>query len=56
MLEVIGAEVGVSKYDSTFTYKTGQWVRADKWDENRWEECSGGIHFFLTRIEAENYK
>jgi hypothetical protein len=56
VLEVIGAEIGISKHDSTFTYKTGQWVRADKWDENRWEECSGGIHFFLTRIEAENYK
>lgn len=20
-----------------------------------WEECSTGIHFFITRIEAENY-
>ena len=54
VLEVIGAEIGVSLHDASFTYKTGQWVRPDKWDENRWEECSSGIHFYLTRIEAEN--
>ena len=56
VLEVIGAEVGVSRYDSGVTYKVGQWVRADKWDDNRWNECSSGIHFFLTRVEAENYE
>src|SRR5208282_2511037 len=56
VLEVIGSEIGVSKHNASFIYKTGQWVRADKWNENRWEECSGGIHFFLTRIEAENYE
>ena len=29
----------------------------EKWlkHENRWEECSTGIHFFLTRDEAVNY-
>ena len=56
VLEVIGAEVGVSLHDKNFTYKVGQWVRADKWDDNRWNECSSGIHFFLTRVEAENYE
>ena len=56
VLEVIGAEVGVSLHDKNFTYKVGQWVRPDKWDDNRWEECSSGIHFFLTRVEAENYE
>jgi len=30
-------------------------VRCDKWDDDRWNECSGGIHFFLTRAEAEAY-
>ena len=55
VLEVIGAEVGISKYDGTTKYKAGEIVRCDKWDENRWEECSGGIHFFITRREAENY-
>ena len=55
VLEVIGAEVGISQSNSSFVYKTGEWVRADKWDEDRWNECSGGIHFFLTRVEAEKY-
>ena len=56
VLEVIGAEVGVSLHDKNFTYKVGQWVYPDKWDDNRWNECSSGIHFFLTRVEAENYE
>jgi len=55
VLEVIGAEIGVSYFNSTFMYKVGQWVHANNWDEDRWNECSGGIHFFLTRVEAENY-
>ena len=36
-------------------YRVGETVRPDKWDENRFNECSNGIHFFITRIEAENY-
>jgi len=56
VLEVIGAEVGYSTRDSSFEYRTGQWVKpTNGWNDNRWEECAGGIHFFLTRIEAENY-
>ena len=47
--------MGHSQYDSNFVYLGGDTVRPDKWDENRWNECSNGIHFFLTRIEAENY-
>jgi hypothetical protein len=55
VLEVIGAEKGVSQHDSTTEYIVGQRVECDNWDENRWDECSGGIHFFLTRYEAEQY-
>ena len=56
VLEVIGAEVGYSTRDSSFEYRTGQWVKpTNGWNDNRWEECAGGIHFFLTRVEAENY-
>src|SRR5208337_336470 len=55
VLEVIGAEVGISSYDNKTEYRVGQVVRFDKWDENRWAECGGGIHFFLTRIEAERF-
>ena len=53
VLEVIGAAVGISRYDNSVQYRVGEVVHCKEWDENRWEECSGGIHFFLTRIEAE---
>ncbi len=55
VLEVIGATTGISQHDSKTEYKVGSIVRCNKWEENRWIECGGGIHFFLTRIEAENY-
>jgi hypothetical protein len=56
VLEVIGGEVGFSSYDDGKTeYRKGQVVRCDHWEENRWIECGGGIHFFLTRAEAEKY-
>ena len=55
VLNVIGAEIGVSKFDSSVTYRTGETVRCIDWDENPWNECSSGIHFFITRGEAERY-
>jgi Family of unknown function (DUF5758)/Pentapeptide repeats (8 copies) len=55
VLEVVGAEVGISLFDGVTEYRVGQIVRCDKWNEDRWTECGGGIHFFLTRIEAERY-
>jgi hypothetical protein len=36
-------------------YRVGETVRPDKWDDNWMEECSHGIHFFITREEAEDY-
>ena len=36
-------------------YQKGKIVKCDQWDNDRWQECSGGIHFFTTRYEAENY-
>jgi hypothetical protein len=44
-----------SRRDKKTIYRVGETVVCDKWDENRWNECSGGVHFFITRIEAENY-
>ena len=55
VLEIFGGTIGVSQHDKKTTYKVGKTVKCDKWDDNRWEECSGGIHFFLTRLEAERY-
>jgi len=53
--EVIGAEAGISRQDGMTEYRVGQRVTCDKWCEDRWEECAGGIHFFITRDEAEAY-
>jgi len=36
-------------------YEVGKLTIPDGFDENRWEECSHGIHFFITRSEAEAY-
>ena len=36
-------------------YKVGEIVHPDSWDDNRWNECSHGIHFFITRDEAVRY-
>jgi len=55
VLEVIGADVGVSSHDDATRYVAGERVIPDAWDENWQDECSSGIHFFITRIEAENY-
>ena len=40
---------------SRTVYKVGEVVRPDRFDTCRWEECTNGIHFFITRKEAEEY-
>jgi hypothetical protein len=55
VLDVLGGEVGTSMYDATVKYRRGETVRANKWEANRWIECGGGIHFFITREEAEAF-
>ena len=44
-----------SRYDNDFIYEVGKTVIVDDYDDNRWNECSTGIHFFITRDEAVNY-
>ena len=36
-------------------YKVGEFVYPDSFDENRWNECSHGIHFFVNKEDAINY-
>jgi hypothetical protein len=48
-------ESGVSKYDCDFIYRVGEVVTVDDFDPDRWDECSKGIHFFITKFEAVNY-
>ena len=55
VLEIIGAETAVSNHDGKTIYKVGKRVTPDSFDENWQEECSSGIHFFITRAEAEAY-
>ncbi len=46
---------GRSQHDPEFVYRVGDTVRPDSFCEDRWDECAPGIHFFITRVEAENY-
>lgn len=45
-----------STYDRSFTYEVGEHVSVPDFDDNRWKECAAGIHFFITREEAESYQ
>ena len=44
-----------STYDPSFQYKAGQIVEEPNFDDNRFNKCSKGIHFFINRQEAVNY-
>jgi uncharacterized protein YjbI with pentapeptide repeats len=56
-LEVLNTSstYAISSHDETARYEVGKITKCDKWDDNRWNECSGGIHFFITKGEAEQY-
>ena len=47
-------EVTNTNYNKTI-YKVGEMVYPDSFDENRWNECSNGIHFFVNKQDAINY-
>ena len=42
-------------YDHVTIYEIEKRVKPDCFDEDRWNECSHGIHFFITRQEAVDY-
>ena len=44
-----------SNYDSKFIYRTGEIVSVDNFDDDRWNECSTVIHFFMNIENAMNY-
>ena len=62
VLEIENIETGEkiketrSNYDSDFIYKVGEIVSVDNFDNNRWNECTTGIHFFINRENAINYR
>ena len=40
---------------ATCEYIKGEMVYPDSFDEDRWNECSHGIHFFINKQDAINY-
>lgn len=46
----------VSSRDHNFIYKINKEVVVDDFDDDRWNECSTGIHFFMQRQEAIDYR
>ena len=44
-----------SKHDGAVVYRVGEIVRPDSYDDDIRVECTHGIHFFITRREAEEY-
>ena len=49
------ANVAYSKFDDRFEYRVGEEISVPFFNENRWNECSTGIHFFINRKEALQY-
>lgn len=45
----------ISNYDDKFIYRVGEIVKVDNFDDDRWNECAPGIHFFMNRENAINY-
>ena len=56
VLEVFGADEGMTNNHGPKTvYRQGERVIPDSFCEDWQNECSNGIHFFITREEAEAY-
>ena len=49
------SEVVNHAYNQNTLYKVGEMVYPDYFDEDRWNECSHGIHFFINKQDAINY-
>lgn len=45
----------LSKFDNDFIYRVGETVFVEDFDDNRWNECTTGIHFFISRDTAVSY-
>lgn len=44
-----------SLVDENFVYRKGQWVEVKDFNEDRWQDSTTGIHFWMTREEARGY-
>ena len=55
VLWIEGGEPVGSSYDSRTVYAVGKMIKPDSYDDDIRIECSNGIHFFLTKEEAEGW-
>ena len=44
-----------SNYDRSFLYNVGEIIEVSGFDDDRWNGCSSGIHFFIDRNMAVAY-
>ena len=44
-----------SHFDPCFIYRVGEIAEVSDFDDNRWNECAPGIHFFMDRQDAVEY-
>ena len=44
-----------SHFDPCFIYRVGEIAEVYNFDDNRWNECAPGIHFFMDRQNAVEY-
>ena len=51
--EVLESVVNSNFHETTYT--VGEMVYSDSFDEDRWNECSHGIHFFINKQDALDY-
>ena len=45
-----------SRYDPCFIYRVGEIAEVPDFDNDRWNECAPGIHFFMDRQDAVDYE
>ncbi len=57
LVDAAGNEVAKERsiHDATFWYVAGERVTPAAYNDDVREECQAGIHFFLTKEEAQNY-
>lgn len=48
-------ETVCSNHDNNFVYAVGATVEVSDFDDDRWNECAPGIHFFIDRRAAVEY-
>lgn len=46
---------GIGSHDGKTVYRVGRLTKPDSFDDDFLQDCTNGIHFFITRLEAENY-